>query len=204
MERDRDALGNLRAAVAQRGRSTIGELCAGRELDAVLQLVGDALLGGEVSALALECVERLRRRGFDSDVELADALEGHSNDLRPLAVDLEELASILDGEPVHGGGRIDLAIGEIWPGSPYDDPFVDEEDDPEGWYPVEAGSRDGWRDMAEFVETVADSPLAKRLDPAIHRPGAFRRFRAELDEHPDELMRFRQLADERGRGRARG
>lgn len=34
--------------------------------------------------------------------------------LRPLPVDLEELASILEGDPVYGGGRIDLET----PGSP--------------------------------------------------------------------------------------
>ena len=37
--------------------------------------------------------------------------------LRPLPVDLEELAMILEGDPVHGGGRIDLRTGEVWPQS---------------------------------------------------------------------------------------
>jgi hypothetical protein len=201
MEWDRDALRDLRVAIAQRDRGAIGELCAGRELDAVVQFVGDALLDVPGSALACECVERLRRRGFDGDAELADALDGRPSDLRPLGVDLDELSSILDGDPVRGGGRIDLATGDVWPGSPHDDPVDDE--DAEGWLRVEAGSRDGWRDMAEFAGTVSDSLLAERLDRAIHRPGAFRRFRAELDEHPDELTRFRRFADERGRGRAR-
>jgi hypothetical protein len=30
-------------------------------------------------------------------------------DLRPLRVDLDELAGILEGDPMYGGGRIDLA-----------------------------------------------------------------------------------------------
>ena len=37
--------------------------------------------------------------------------------LRPLPVDLEELSMILEGDPVHGGGRIDLRTGEVWPQS---------------------------------------------------------------------------------------
>ena len=200
---DRDTLRDLRAAVAQRDLAAIGELCEDRGLDDVLQLAGDVLVDAPESALAREFAARLRRRGFDGDADLADALDGRSGDLRPLAVDLEDLASILEGDSVHGGGRIDLTTGEVWPGSPYDDHVDADDDDPERWLWVEASSRDGWGDMADFVETVADAPLAERLDRAIHRPRAFRRFRAELDEQPDEFTRFHRFADERQRGRAR-
>jgi hypothetical protein len=95
-EWDRDALRDLRAAVAQRDGVAVDELCAGRELDAVLQLVGDALLDAPESPLARECAARLRNRDLDGDAELADAIDGRPADLRPLAVDLEELASMLD------------------------------------------------------------------------------------------------------------
>jgi hypothetical protein len=91
----------------------------------------------------------------------------------------------------------------VWPGSPYDDPDGADDADPERWLWVEASSRDGWRDMAEFIETVADSPLAERLERAIHRSQAFRRFRDGLNDDPDELTRFHRFADERQRGRAR-
>jgi hypothetical protein len=203
---DRDSLQELRAAVRRRDLAAIRRVCAARPLDDVLQLVGDALLDDCDSPLARECAERLRHRGLDGDAELAGALEGAANELRPIAVDLEELGSLLEGDPVHGGGRIDLATGEIWPGSPYDDPvdLDDEElDDPERWLAVEAGSHDGWRDMAEFAATVPDRALAQRLEHAIRGRGAFRRFRHMLDEHPDELSRFHRFADERQRGRAR-
>ena len=198
---DRDALRELRAAIAQRDLEAIGRLCAGRELDEVLQLVGDALLDTPDHPLARECAERLRRRDVEGDTELADALDGRASDLRPLAVDVDELASILEGEPVRGGGRIDLASGEIWHGSPYDD--IDDDDDPERWHWVTASSREGWNDMADFVATVADQRLADRLERAIHGRRAFHRFRAELDHAPDELPRFHQFSDERRRGRAR-
>jgi hypothetical protein len=57
--------------------------------------------------------------------------------------------------------------------------------------------------MAEFIETVDDRELADRLQRAIHGRSAFRRFRDQLAEHPDELTRFHLFADERQRGRAR-
>jgi hypothetical protein len=186
--------------VRRRDLAAIRELCEGRELDDVLQLAGDALLG---SPLAQEWIERLRRRDLEGDAELADMLSGEAGDLRPLAVDLEDVSMLLDGDPVHGGGRIDLATGEIWPSSPYDDPIDDENDDPERWLWVEAGSRAGWSDMAAFAATVSDPALADRLEQAIHGRGPFRGFRAVLDTEPAELTRFHQFADERRRGRAR-
>jgi len=125
------------------------------------------------------------------------------DDVLQLAVDLEDLSMLLDGDPVHGGGRIDLATGEIWPGSPYDDPIDDGDDDPERWLWVEAGSRAGWADMAAFAATVANPALADRLDRAIHGRGPFRHFHAVLDTAPAELTRFHRFADERRRGRAR-
>ena len=201
---DREALTELRAAVARRDVAAIHAAVDGRDLDAVLQLAGDGLLADPADPLARKCAERLRRRGLDGDSELADALEDRPSDLRPLAVDLEELASILEGDPVHGGGRIDLTTGDVWHQSPYDDPVDDEAPyDEDRWLWVEAGSREGWWDMSEFAETVDHPALADRLQRAIHGRRAFRRFRDELAEHPDELTRFHLFADERQRGRAR-
>jgi hypothetical protein len=190
--------------VARRDIAAIRAAIAERDIDAVLQLTGDGLLEAPVDPLARECAQRLRRRGLDGDAELADALEGAPGDLRPLAVDLEDLASILEGDPVHGGGRLDLTTGDIWHQSPYDDPAGDEELEDEGcWLWIEASSHAGWCDMSEFIETVDDRELADRLQRAIHGRGAFRRFRDELADHPDELTRFHLFADERQRGRAR-
>jgi hypothetical protein len=203
---DRDALRDLRIAVVACDIAAIRRAVAGRDLDAVLQLVGEGLLGAPADPLARECAERLRARDLDGDAELADALEARPGDLRPLAVDVEELASILEGDPLRGGGRLDLATGEVWHRSPYDDP-VDEDDedldDPDRWLRVEAGSREGWRDMSEFTDTVEDPALADRLRRAIHGRGAFRRFRDELDDDPSESIRFQLFSDERQRGRAR-
>ena len=106
---------------------------------AVVALVGDQLLPGDalqligdglVVALALQtqgaadlavaCVRALRERGWDGDDELADQLgallgTGPTPLLRPLPVDLEELAGVLEGDPTFGGGRLDLLTGQVWP-----------------------------------------------------------------------------------------
>ena len=49
--------------------------------------------------------------------------------LRPVPVDLEELASVLESDPVRGGGRIDLRNGEVWPDSVFDDVTDDDEEE---------------------------------------------------------------------------
>jgi len=88
-----------------------------------LQLIGSGLLtavreGTDGSAdPARKCVNALRERGWDGDEELAELLDAASGTgpaplLRPLPVDLEELSMILEGDPVHGGGRIDLHTGD--------------------------------------------------------------------------------------------
>jgi hypothetical protein len=202
---DMDAVRELRVAVAAGDAEAIGAAVADRELDDVLQLVGDGLLTSPPDPLARRCAERLRARGLEGDAELADALEGRSGELRPLPVDVEELSSILEGDPLQGGGRLDLTTGDVWHESPYGERIEDEDDldDPDRWLWAEASSDDGWWDMSEFAETVADDAFAERLQQAIQGRGAFHRFRDVLDEHPDELTRFHVFSEERQRGRAR-
>jgi hypothetical protein len=77
-------------------------------LTGVLQLAGDGLLDalakdvkGAVE-LAAQCAAALRERCWDGDAELADQLQaalgrGVTPLLRSLPVDLEELASLLEG-----------------------------------------------------------------------------------------------------------
>jgi hypothetical protein len=65
-------------------------------------------------------IAALRERDWEGDDVLADQLDtllgaGAMPDLRPLRVDLGELAGVLEGDPVYGGGRVDLATGEVWP-----------------------------------------------------------------------------------------
>ena len=126
---DRDALAQLRGAVYRGDGPAVVAALRDRALEEVLQLAGDGLLAAqgveEAAALASACVARLRERDLPGDEELADALEGRASDLRLLAVDLDELTTVLEGDSLQGGGRIDLRSGEIWHGSPYEDPWED-------------------------------------------------------------------------------
>ncbi len=186
-----------------------------------LQLIGDGLLAALLqhvdgaTGAAVNCAAALRERGWRGDDDLALHLEAALGTtpiptLRTLAVDLEELASILEGDAVHGGGRIDLHTGEVWPQAAIDyaqetgDEDADESDDEEQWLWVHCeGSHAAYHDMELFIGSVDDPGRAERLAYAIQGRGAFRRFRDVLDRWPDELDRWSTFADERQRGRAR-
>jgi hypothetical protein len=129
--------------------------------------------------------------------------------LRPLPVDLEELAGILEGDPVYGGGRIDLRTGEVWPQAVIDyareegeeDP---DDEDPDRWLPVSCeGSQAAYGDMVDFIEALSDEDRADRLSIAISGRGAFRRFKDVVARRPDDLERWYAFSGERQRGRAR-
>ncbi|SFO49323.1 Uncharacterised protein family (UPF0158) [Pseudonocardia ammonioxydans] len=154
-------------------------------------------------------------RGWHGDLELADQLEARLGTgpipvLRPLAVDLDQLADILEGDPMTGGGRVDLRSGEVWPQPAIEYALeVGEEDEDDGdapwWLPVDSeGSRAGYRDMCEFITTtVPDEDRRDRLEIAIQGRGAFRRFKDVLARWPGELERWFGFSEERQRGRAR-
>ncbi|MEU1181343.1 UPF0158 family protein [Streptomyces sp. NPDC005820] len=213
---DEDGLRALRGALhAQDGVALLAALRRGPVRE-VLQLAGDGVAGAaaqglpgaaEMAALFLGV---LQERGFRGDEELVDRLRAGVAAillLRPLAVDLEMLAMLLEGDPAESGGRIDLSTGECWPAFTDElgpGPEADEDDDPERWLYVPAlGSRAGYRDMELFIEEVGDATLANRLRIAIGGRGAFRRFKDVLagDEH--SWRRYHRFRDERQRGRAR-
>lgn len=185
-----------------------------------LQLAGDGLIislaQGMAGApdLARCCAEQLRERAWEGDDDLADQLDAALGNrpapmLRPLPVDLEELAGILEGDPAHGGGRIDLRTGEVWPqpaadhAREQDDEDPDDED-PDRWLPVSCeGSQAAYGDMEDFIEGISDRDRANRLSIAISGRGAFRRFKDVLGRWPGELEAWYGFSDERQRGRAR-
>lgn len=184
-----------------------------------LQLVGDAVLAvvasgnAEACDLARRCVAALEQRGWQGDAELAVALAAAGNvDSTPmlgsLPVDLEELASVLEGDPLHGGGRIDLRTGEVWPYSVFDEVTGDEEEDDDEddsrWLWVDTlGSGEGYRDMELFIGTVDEPALVDRLTTAIAGRGAFRRFKDVIATDPAAAERWYTFSEDRHRGRAR-
>ena len=219
---DREAVAELRGAVYRRDGQAVLDTLRGLGLEDVLQMAGDGLLVALAKAVlearepAASCAALLRKRSNSGDEELADQLEvalGSRPDpmLRPLAVDLEDLSSMLEGDLLRGGGRIDLESGETWPSGTeevWGEEFSDEEDldeaGSERWLWVEClGSRDGYSDMEDFIGTVSDSRRQEMLELAIAGREAFRRFKDVLDRWPGELERWYLFSAERSRGRAR-
>ncbi len=203
----------LRGAVYRADGSVVG-LVRGRQIDDVLQLAGEGLLDAiaqnvdGAAELASECATALRKRWWDGDEELVGQLDaalgaGPAPLLRALPVDLDELASMREGDPIMGGCRIDVRSGGCWP---VDNDFIDEEDgeDDERWlYAEPIGSGEGYRDMELFIASVNDADIADRLEIAISGRGAFRRFKDVLSRWPEQFERYYQLSSERQRGRAR-
>jgi hypothetical protein len=182
-----------------------------------LQAFGDWVLAAleqhadGAAEAARRMIPALRERDWEGDDVLREQLDtllgsGAMPDLRPLPVDLDELARILEGDPMYGGGRVDLATGEVWPAPAVDyareigQEDADESDDPDRWLWVHCeGSRDGYRDMELFIGTVRDSGRADRLEIAISGRGAFRRFKDVLARWPGELDRWYAFSAEHDR-----
>jgi len=224
---------DLRGAVyAADGRAAMVAIERRPDLD-TLQYVGDGVLlalaqgvTGAARRAALH-ITALRSRDLDGDEDLAIELEAllglaQAPALRGIPMDLDDLSLALEGDPLLTGGRIDLRTGDVQQIGPlYESDFFDEIGEPDDgeadwaddaevgeaddrWLRFDSlGSRPGFRDMAEFLETVADERLATRLDRALGGRGAFRRFKDELADVPDELARFYRFTDDRRRGRAR-
>jgi hypothetical protein len=216
---DREAVTRLRSLVV-RGDAAglVAALSQERWQGDSLQLIGEGLLvavrnGTDGSAeRARECVSALLERSWDGDRELVEVLEaalgsGPTPLLRPLPVDLEELSMILEGDPVQGGGRVDLATGQVWPQSALDyteEIGEGEDDDPDRWLWVDCeGSRSAYDDMVWFIEELDDPNLADRLTRAISGRGVFRRFKDVLFDRPDLITQWYAFSGDRQRGRAR-
>ena len=212
----------LRAAVYRGdGPAVVHLLQNAGNYDDALQLAGDGLMSAVIQGakgapeLARHCALALRHRGWDGDDDLADQLDavlgtGPAPMLRPLPVDRDELADILEGDPLHGDGRIDLTTGEVWSQATIEytretgEEDEDAADDPERWLWVHCeGSRESYRDMELFIASVEDPDRADRLAIAVEGRGAFRRFKDVLARWPGELERWYALSEERQHGRAR-
>ena len=162
------------------GTAVVAQLLGNEWPVHALQLVGDGFLVAldqgvpDASGLADTCVELLEDRDWDGDRELAVQLLARRGLtptplLKPLPVDLEMLAMTLEGDPVECGGRLDITSGEVWSLSAIeyarDEGEEDESSDDSARYLIidGLGSRPGYRDMEDFIETIEDSGKADRL-----------------------------------------
>lgn len=215
---DDDSWRTLLGAVNRRDGEVVVAVLRPRDPLDVAHLAGAGLVVAleqkvaDAWVLARRLADDLRHRMGPGDDELADDLDAARGvvdaDLRPVPVELEELAMHLEGDDLSGEGwRIDLESGRWWPENPLgmigEEP-PDDWGDPDRWLAVTSiGSRDGWDDMRLFIESLEDDDLAQRLDRAIRGSGAFRRFKDELDEHDDLRRTWFRFSDDRQRGRAR-
>lgn len=116
---------------------------------------------------------------------------------------------VLEGDPLQGGGRIDLISGQMWPQAAPECAVEvgetdEDDDDPARWLWVDCeGSRPGYRDGQVFIAGLDDASIADRLDRAISGLGAFRRFKDTLSEWPDLTPPWYAFSEDRQRGRAR-
>ncbi|HET7387203.1 MAG TPA: hypothetical protein VFJ19_11140 [Nocardioidaceae bacterium] len=212
-------LTELRAAVAGQDAARFLAAVMGRDIDDVLQHVGEGIPMAleqrreEVEPLAVSVINRLTWRADAGDQELAEdltaGLRGESLAGRVVPVDLEMLSSHLEGEPLMStGGYVDLHTGEVYRNDDTDpmmvgeDAAIDVEEEPDRWLPFDStGSRNGGQDMAAFAERQRGAALRDRLERAIHGKGAFRRFRDVVDE--DLTAQWYAFSADRQLGRAR-
>ena len=173
---------SLRVKVPEEDGAAVMEMTGPAAPENGLQAFGDWVLAAVeqqadgAAEAARRMIAALRERYWEGDDVLADQLDallesGAMPYLRPLPVDLDELAGILEGDPMYGGGRVDLATGEVWPAPAVDyareigQEDEDESDDPDKWLWVHCeGSRDGYWDMELFIGTVRDPGRADRLE----------------------------------------
>jgi len=209
----------LRVASARGDVEAIVAAVEGRDIADLLQHVGTAW---EVVVTAdpararsstPKIVEALNGRDAPGDRVLAEDLgalqRGTPGEDRWLTVDLEELARQLEGDDDEETGLLDLTTGEVVPGFVTDPMMVGEEaaidleDEPARWLALwRTGSRDGWRDMADFAGRVAVPGVRERLERSIEGRGAFRRFR-DLVHREGLDEEWYAFSEERAMGRAR-
>jgi hypothetical protein len=191
----------------------------GHDPGPLLQHAGDGLLiavAQEVEGaadLVPGLVQALAERGADGDAVLAEQLFaatiGPPTGRQPLAVDLEMLIDVLEGDLEYGyGGYLDLTTGMAWPemalkDNPPDDLEELDLDDERWLFLPNLGSHEAWRDMRDFAAEQSDPVMAERLLDAIDGRGAFSRFRRALDRHPEHISAWRAFSDDRRLGRAR-
>jgi uncharacterized protein YajQ (UPF0234 family) len=141
--------------------------------------------GGEVLFIIFETARELEQVYEAMPAALANASDEEQREAI-LAVIAEEEIDISDEESILEADAIDRGLGTRYIALP------------------EADSREGYRDMEAFIDTVSDARLQSRLDRAIRGRGAFRRFKDELrDAEADVEQRWYAFKQQRLEERAR-
>jgi hypothetical protein len=123
---------------------------------------------------------------------------------KPLTVDYDLLEMAFADRDGHGEWFLDLETGEVLRRNELelDDELPSIDDNPDRYTSIPyQGSEAGYRDMAEFADSVTNNRLRALLDVALDGAGAFRRFKDVLLQYPDERTRWFAFQKERARHR---
>ena len=124
-------------------------------------------------SIILRLTDELAARGWLGDDELLDefdrVLRGSPTALRPVPVDLDELASHLDAPTQFDAGwMLEIATGHMWPVDPLGTSGIEmvaDFDDPDAFIAVVGlGPNPGYSDMEDFIATVTDDLLARTVE----------------------------------------
>ena len=135
---------------------------------------------------------------------------GEVRGLWELPIDLDWVATVLEGDPMRSQGAfLDLTTGEVIHSSMIDFVTADGEGsatmlaEPDRWlFLPSLGSRAVRQDMADFAAMITYLPLRKRVTEAIEGLGAFHRFRDLI--HSEGLVEeWHAFSDYRRIARAR-
>jgi hypothetical protein len=134
-------------------------------------------------------------------------MDSGDGSLKPVPVDLDELAEALEGDPTTGGGILDLNTGEVFPECVIDymrnDEGIDLYETVENQLRVDRlGSHEAYQDMLDYIATVDDEHLADLLTVAVTGRGAFRRFKDVLADRTGTLEPYFAFAAARKHQRA--
>ncbi len=121
---------------------------------------------------------------------------------KALPIDWGELEFALTWRTDEGGHYLDITTGEVVAFTGLDDELAEGEIEAglsEGRLipiePLPSSVEYGW--MEEFVDSVTNATLRRILDVALAGPGAFRRFKDVLADHPSERKRWFAFRDAR-------
>jgi len=129
--------------------------------------------------------------------------------VRKVEIDLSELIDAFDNCRIGYEYYLDIITGEILHTS---DEWMDTEEiemiyeqierEPGRYLAIPSdSSREGYRDMEAFTDTVEDENLRDKLWIALDGRGAFRRFRNVLLSYPEERERWFKFKEERTKSR---
>jgi hypothetical protein len=121
-----------------------------------------------------------------------------------LPIDLELVQMAFEERSGDGQWFLDCDTGEVLRLTESDDDDLANQIDEGGerYMPIPyQGSDVGYRDMAEFINSVTDNRMRALLDVAINGSGAFRRFKDVLRGYPQERERWFAFQKERAHHR---